>query len=214
MENLTTAAGRARVGQDGPQDGARLQDVRLEALYLACPHCRALNRQERLECRSCGLIFMKWRRPVVEVGAPPSSSKPSLRALAAGAALLVLGAFAASRPPSMEIGSQAFEGKVLQASTPVLVMFNALPDCHCAEEELLALRDRWQGKVAVYSLNASDCPELGRRFGIEQEPIVMLFQDGRLLKKENAVAMEERATAPGGEYSSAAMIAELEAFAK
>lgn len=116
---------------------------------------------------------------------------------------------------TLEIRQEEFADKVLGSATPVLVMFDAARNCHCAEAELLQLRRQWHGDPAVFSLNAQDSPALARKYGVNGHATVLLFKGGGLVKKADAADMERRVMARhGGKYDSADMKAELAAFAK
>ncbi|MBI3552878.1 MAG: hypothetical protein HY077_10200 [Elusimicrobia bacterium] len=188
------------VEEPGASEGAAVQDVRLDELYLPCPHCRTLGADKAVECRVCGLIFAKWRARRVLEPALPAAAAPVRRLtisawvwLASGALGLLL-ALAPGLPsiPPMEIKQADFAEKVLQVSTPVLVMFDVARQCGCAEDELISLRGQWKGSVAVVTMNAVDSPALGAQYGVEKDAIVLLFDHGRLVKRANAREMEDR----------------------
>ncbi len=198
-----------------------VRDSQVLTFYLPCPHCRTLRAQPETECHSCGLIFAKWRaRGIPESEVFVAAFKPALRTriygwlrMAAAAGLGVFLIWGWGR--SLEIGAADFGPRVLQAPTPVLVMFNVAPFCGCAEDELRELRGEWKGRIAVVTLNAIASPALGAEYGVDKDPMLLLFDKGRLVKAANAREMEERVEARhGGSYDSADMKAELEAFVR
>jgi thioredoxin 1 len=132
--------------------------------------------------------------------------------LAAAAGLAV---FIVSRwGRSLEIGEAEFGAKVLEASTPVLVMFNPTAFYGCADDELRQLRGEWRGRISVVTMNSSASPALAAEYGVEKDPILLLFERGRLVKAANAREMEDRVKARRGGHDAAGMKAELGVFAR
>ncbi len=211
----------------GASEGTALRDVRLAELYFPCPHCRRLGADRAGECRNCGVIFAKWRRrPAPAPAMPAAAARPRVRVsirIAAGAFAFAL-ALAAFSTPSPDFGqpnyvgkvAQAgFDAKVLQSATPVLVMFDIAPQCGCAESELRELSRQWNGKIGVVTMNAVDSPELGAKYGDPKDAIVLLFKDGRLVKRADAAEMERAIMSRhGGKYDSGEMKSALEDFVR
>lgn len=70
---------------------------------------------------------------------------------------------------------------VLQATEPVLVDFWAVwcPPCRLIAPILEDLATRYQGRLRVVKVNVDDCPHLVGRWGVQANPSLLFFKQGR-----------------------------------
>ncbi len=80
-----------------------------------------------------------------------------------------------------EVNDQEFEGKVLNAETPVLVDFWAewCVPCHMVSPVVEEIGQEKGEKLRVAKLNIDENPEATRRYGVMSIPSLILFKDGR-----------------------------------
>ncbi len=86
---------------------------------------------------------------------------------------------------AMEIKSETFASKVLQANKPVLVDFWATwcGPCRMMSPVVEALSQEYAGRVEVYKVNVDDCGDLAAQYRIMSIPTLMLFKDGKAVDK-------------------------------
>ena len=85
----------------------------------------------------------------------------------------------------LEFTDDNFEADVLQADTPVLVDFWAewcMP-CRMLAPTVEELAEELAGKVAVGKLDTDANRDVAVKFGINAIPTIILFKDGKVLKK-------------------------------
>ncbi len=80
-----------------------------------------------------------------------------------------------------EVNDQEFEGKVLNAETPVLVDFWAewCVPCHMVSPVVEEIGQEKGEKLRVAKLNIDENPEATRRYGVMSIPSLILFKDGQ-----------------------------------
>ncbi len=81
---------------------------------------------------------------------------------------------------------QDFENDVLNASGQTIVEFwkPGCPSCEATEPELVKLAAELDGRVKVVKLNTLECSETRSHFSIPGVPTLLLFENGKVTKKE------------------------------
>ena len=81
---------------------------------------------------------------------------------------------------------QDFENDVLKASGQVIVEFwkPGCPSCEATEPELVKLAAELDGRVKVVKLNTLESRETRGHFSIPGVPTLLLFENGKVVKKE------------------------------
>lgn len=81
----------------------------------------------------------------------------------------------------IEVTTEEFDEKVVNASTPVLVDFWApwCGPCRMVAPELQKVAASTAGKYLVVKVNTDAHPELGERFNIRSIPTMAVFAGGR-----------------------------------
>ena len=80
------------------------------------------------------------------------------------------------------IRAEDFTADVLNAPTPVVVLFDAVDcaPCDALKPVIRAVSRRFRGEVAYVSVDVSESPDLARRYRIVKLPTLGLFYDGVL----------------------------------
>uniref|UniRef100_UPI0035F21D68 De novo designed Trx-3 n=1 Tax=synthetic construct TaxID=32630 RepID=UPI0035F21D68 len=92
-----------------------------------------------------------------------------------------------------EVDENSWEEKVLKSDKPVVVYFWA-PWCGPCEEIkpiIEKLAEKYAGKVRVYRVDVDKAPGIAEKYNITSVPAVLIFKDGKLLKKLFGVIPEE-----------------------
>lgn len=94
----------------------------------------------------------------------------------------------------VELTDQDFEKEVLQADLPVLVDFWApwCRPCLIASPVIEELVGEYQGKIKAGKLNVDHNPQIARRYGILSIPTVMIFKEGREIRRQIGFLGKER----------------------
>jgi thioredoxin 1 len=85
-----------------------------------------------------------------------------------------------------EFTDQNFENEVLKAELPVLVDFWApwCGPCQLAGPVIRELAEEYEGKVEAGKLNVDENPKTAQKYGIMGIPTVLIFKNGREIKKQ------------------------------
>lgn len=83
------------------------------------------------------------------------------------------------------INETEFAAKVEQAGKPVLVDFSAVwcPPCKMLEPIVQRVSLEYQEKLDVYKVDIDENPGLSVRFNISGVPTMMIFRNGKEVKK-------------------------------
>jgi thioredoxin 1 len=86
---------------------------------------------------------------------------------------------------TIKLDKTNFDEEVLTAETPVLVDFWApwCGPCRMLGPIIDELADDYQGKVKIGKVNVDDNPDLAASFSISSIPTLVLFKDGKEVKK-------------------------------
>jgi len=86
----------------------------------------------------------------------------------------------------VELTDQNFKKEVLQAELPVFVDFFALwcSPCLMAEPVIKELAEEYEGKIKIGKLNVDENPKTAQKYGIMSIPTVIIFQEGKEVKKQ------------------------------
>jgi thioredoxin 1 len=106
------------------------------------------------------------------------------------AALCTAGCSKTSAPDSAHFGEELssdeqFQTKVIQADKPALVDFYATwcGPCQQLAPVLAELEGRYGGKVAFFRIDVDRAPALARRHNVQAIPTLLLYQDGKVVKR-------------------------------
>ncbi len=96
-------------------------------------------------------------------------------------------------PYVVEATSETFETEVTNCTMPVLVDFWApwCQPCKLVQASLETIAEAYEGQAKVVRVNADDCQDLARRYGVRGLPTVLLFNNGRLIKSSLGVRPEQ-----------------------
>jgi len=85
-----------------------------------------------------------------------------------------------------------FPGKVLHASRPVAVLFSSptCPVCHFFRGRFREIAENTQNKVDFYEMNLA-ATETWRKYDIMSVPTVLIFRNGQLSERFDALPREE-----------------------
>lgn len=88
-----------------------------------------------------------------------------------------------------QIKSSEFEAKVLKNSKPVLVDFFATwcGPCRMLGPILEQVAQENEGKFDIFKLDVDECEDLSREYGIMSIPTLMVFKDGKLIKRDTGL---------------------------
>lgn len=112
-----------------------------------------------------------------------------------------------------EATQQDFGAKVLQASVPVLVYFDAAEDCRGADGVIFILKAKYKGKLDIVHVAMSTEPGLANSYGVRDDVIFALFKGGREVKRIDAPTLIGSVVAKnGGSFSDEVYQRELEDF--
>ncbi len=85
----------------------------------------------------------------------------------------------------LHIDDSNFEAEVLRASLPVMLDVwgpNCAP-CKQLEPVVVSLTKRYEGRVRVAELNASQAPRAAQRLGVRGTPTVLYFRKGKEVER-------------------------------
>ena len=124
-----------------------------------------------------------------------------------------------SGPPWEEVSAAQFDSRVLKSSLPALVYFDAVEGCDGADIVFARLRQRWGKQLNVFHFKAESNPDFARNYGVNEEVVFALFQDGKLVKRVEAPVFLKPLLGPDNTVSSMNafyddFLAALEKFAK
>ena len=87
---------------------------------------------------------------------------------------------------ALRVTTQDFELQVLQASGPVLVDFWAewCVPCQMQGPVIDQAAQEFSGKIKVGKLNVDQEGALAQKYGVMSIPMLVLFKDGKAVKKE------------------------------
>ena len=86
---------------------------------------------------------------------------------------------------TLKFDDDNFESEVLQADVPVLVDFWAewCGPCLMLAPVIDDLADGYSGKVKIGKLDIDKSPQIAARFGVQNIPTVVLFQNGEVAER-------------------------------
>ena len=78
------------------------------------------------------------------------------------------------------------ETTIHSSDIPVVLEFGAphCPPCRRLEPLLAQLADRYRGRVAVVTVNASTQPDLANRYQVRSVPTLLAFRRGRVVAQQ------------------------------
>lgn len=127
-------------------------------------------------------------------------------------ALIVAGGFwyHNSKTPSLsttgtpweEVSVADFDSRVLKSALPALVYFDAVEGCDGANVVFVRLRQRWGKQLSVFHFKAESNPQFAHTFGVDEQVVFALFQDGRMVKRVDAPTFLRPLLGPNNEVSS------------
>ena len=93
----------------------------------------------------------------------------------------------------IKLTAQNFESEVLKADKPVLVDFWAewCGPCKMLSPVISEIAEEYEGKVKVAKLNIDEEMALAVQYGIASIPTVLLFENGKIVKKSVGFAPKE-----------------------
>jgi len=93
-----------------------------------------------------------------------------------------------------EVNERDFDQVVLKSKTPVLVDFWAewCGPCRTLAPTIEAVAEQYGEAAQVFKLNVDDSPAVAQRYGIQEIPILILFQDGVEKERILGVASQEK----------------------
>lgn len=86
----------------------------------------------------------------------------------------------------IELTDQNFDKEALQADLPVLVDFGApwCGPCLMADPVIEELAKEYEGKIKVGKMNVDQGPKTAQKYGIMSVPTVIVFKDGKEVKRQ------------------------------
>ena len=86
----------------------------------------------------------------------------------------------------MELNDGNFEEEVLKADLPVLVDFSAdwCGPCQMAGPIIDQLTEDYKGKVKIGKLDVDKSPQIAQKYMVMSIPTVILFKDGKEVKRQ------------------------------
>ena len=93
-----------------------------------------------------------------------------------------------------EANESDFDRVVLKSTTPVLVDFWAewCGPCRTVAPIVEAVAEQYGDAARFFKLNVDDIPAVAQRYGIQEIPILILFQDGVEKERILGVASQEK----------------------
>ncbi len=87
---------------------------------------------------------------------------------------------------ALKLTDQNFDKKVIKAKEPVLVDFWApwCGPCQMAGPVIEELADEYEGRVKAGKLNVDENPKMALKYGVMSIPTVIIFKDGKEVKKQ------------------------------
>ncbi|MDD2445281.1 MAG: thioredoxin [Clostridia bacterium] len=85
-----------------------------------------------------------------------------------------------------QIQSEDFKSKVLENKKPVLVDFTATwcGPCRMLTPILEQVTEENNGEFDIVKIDVDECEDLAREFGIMSIPTLIVFKDGKPIKRE------------------------------
>ena len=85
----------------------------------------------------------------------------------------------------LELTDANFRQDALESDTPILVDFWAdwCQPCHIIAPTIDELADEYAGRIRIAKLDVEANQEVAKALGISSIPTILLFQDGRVVKK-------------------------------
>ncbi len=85
----------------------------------------------------------------------------------------------------LELTDANFRQEVLETDTPILVDFWAdwCQPCHIIAPTIDELADEYAGRIRIAKLDVDANQEVAKALGISSIPTILLYQDGRVVKK-------------------------------
>jgi hypothetical protein len=113
-----------------------------------------------------------------------------------------------------KVDERDFDRRVLQANRPALVYFDTAIGCRGGDVVFTSLSRRQQGVLEVFYVDAEVNPGLARTYGVDHQVLFVLFEEGRVVKRETAPQVLRRVTDQnGGLYADEGFLLEMERFA-
>lgn len=87
------------------------------------------------------------------------------------------------------VNTDNFDSEILNAPDTTLVDFWAewCAPCRAQNPVLDEMAVEWKGKVRIAKVNVDEAPELAQRYHIMSIPTMILFRDGRAVRKVSGV---------------------------
>jgi len=104
--------------------------------------------------------------------------------------------------PWQEVGAAEFDTVVLNSPLPALVYFDAVEGCDGADVVFARLRKRWDKQLNVYYFKAESNPSFARKYGVGEEVVFALFQNGRMVKRADAPTFLRPLLGPDNQVAS------------
>lgn len=118
--------------------------------------------------------------------------------------------------PWIKVGARDFDAKVLRSNLPALVYFDTAVGCRTVDDAFLRLRRERVGRLNLYYVDADKYPELSGKYGVNEEVMLVLFRDGRLIRSIEAKdvngSIQKRVGFHSIEQINAAWFDEVERF--
>jgi thioredoxin 1 len=98
------------------------------------------------------------------------------------------------RGSSIDVSSQDFTEKVLQAEQMVMVNFfsDKSPACQIFEPELAAVGQEYQSRVTFARVDVDNNTELTQQYNVEGIPTLIFFKDGQEINRIKGIVMRDK----------------------